>query len=129
MMYRATADCIAFVERLGHKLREVVPAYQQSIIGDRFTSELPNQKAFRDHLASFIEINARFNGRFPNGKPNPKGHDLRLTLQEANRLIWFARYLLDLGNQVEARKHGTHIFGEPFAPNVDDLIIRERILG
>ncbi len=131
-MYRASADCLAFVENIGVKLRNVVPRYQKEVCGDINSAELPQAESARVWMKTFSIINARFNGRIwteKGSERNPKGRDLRITESEIGDLANLAQWLVNLHHITEAR-----MTGERFAPqwltiNIEDLIVREKVYG
>lgn len=131
-MYRASQDCIAFVEQIGVKLRNVVPEYMTKVKGDIGTSDLPQAREARIWINTFLEINARFNGRIlTNGrsKKNPKGRDLRITVDEIQAIASLAQWLINLDAERLARVNGLPPRGTQLTVKVDDMIVRERIIA
>jgi len=131
-MYRASADGIAFVENVGIKMRMVVPRYQQLVKGDIHTDDLPQQAQARIWIKTFLEINARFNGRILTGegnKRNPKGRDYRWTEHEIGDVAALAQWLINLDAESNYRAGGLPPRGTQLTVRIEDMIVRERIIA
>jgi hypothetical protein len=129
-LHKASPDCIAFVEQLGVKLRNVVPRYQQVVLGSVHSDDLPQHKEAQEFIKIFLKVNARFNGRLPNGKPHPKGRQYFITENEITYgLAPLAQWLVNLDAISNHRASGLPQQPKTLVVDMNNLIVRERIIG
>ena len=132
-MHIATIDCVAMVQEIGARLRNVVPRYMERVKGDPRgflnLEGLPQAKQVRVWLDSFLQINARFNGRKLNGKRIKGGPDQRITIDEIGVLEKLGNWLIRLHCETQTRDSGQIFVPREITIRIEDMIERERIIG
>jgi len=131
-MYRASREGVRFLDQLGLHLRNVVPDYQQNVLGSVHSDALPQAELAKRWIRTFLEVTARFNGRIltadNKSKPNPKGRDLRWTEAEIMQCFELGRWLIELHHESNFRKTGERVPIPPVTLIADEMIERESLI-
>lgn len=129
-LYRASKDCIGFVEQLGIKLRTTIPNYQRIVLGDMKATHWRDEVQSRVWIKTFMQVHARFNGRdYDTAKVLEGGPQYWITEREIVCLWDLAQLLIDMDSDIY---YATNHERPPQAtmPRVlETLIERDRIIG
>lgn len=137
-MHIASTDCVAMVQEIGARLRNVVPRYLHRVKGDLKQTNieqailtLPQGKFASRWVRTFLEINARFNGRkFGESlKKKPGKPDYRINEGEIVEIASLAQWLVNLHSEAEARMSGQPCTPKQLTVRIEDMIERPKIIG